>query len=322
VFDGDGDGLVDRIYVGDTGGQLWRIDIRDVAKGYAVGGRLAALGESLDAGKRRFFYPPDVARLTDVKYSPYATDFDLVLIGSGHRPNPLNKTIQDRLYAFRDRQTDWLIGNANGGKSGEAVQDTPAFLDQTVAGGSAQAATKFFTIKEDKLYDATAEVLNSSTDQTTLDGAKETIKKSLGWKVELANLAEDGAKAFVGEKALAKPLVLNGVAYYTTFTPPQPKTAQQAQTVDACQPTADLGTAKSYAINILTGEGSNPSKKRAEEIGGSIPAEPIAVFTPNGVKVYASVGSGKVGDPTSPPAIKEIGEGGSLPRETVYWLEE
>ena len=325
VIDGDGDGLSDRIYVGDTGGQLWRVDVRDVGKGYAVGGRLAVLGNSTsDAGKRRFFYPPDVARLTDTKYSPYAQDFDLVLIGSGHRPNPLNKTIQDRLYAFRDRQTGWLIGDSNSGKSGNAVQDSPAFLDQTVAGGSAPASTKFFTITEDKLYDATTEVLNNTTTEiTVLDGAKELIKKSLGWKVELAVLDDGGAKSFVGEKALAKPLVLNGIAYYTTFLPPQPKAADaQAATTDACQPTADLGKAKSYAINILTGEGAIPNKKRAEEIGGGIPAEPIAVFTENGVSVYASVGSGNPADPASPPALKIVGPGGQLPRETVYWIEE
>jgi type IV pilus assembly protein PilY1 len=321
VIDGDGDGLTDRIYVGDTGGQLWRVDIRDVAKGHAVGGRLATLGSSsADAGKRRFFYPPDVARLTDVKYSPYATDFDLVLIGSGHRPNPLNKTIQDRLYAFRDRQTGWLVGDAGGGKAGNAVQDTPAFLDQTVAGGSSPASTKFFTITEDKLYDATTEVLNTSTDVTILDGAKADIQKSLGWKVELANLGDGGAKTFIGEKALAKPLVLSGIAYYTTFVPPQPKA--NATPTDACQSTVDLGTAKSYAINILTGESSDPSKKRAEERGGGIPAEPIAIFTENGVTVYVSVGSGKVDDPTSPPALKEIGGDAGLPRETVYWIEE
>lgn len=322
VIDGDGDGLMDRIYVGDTGGQVWRIDIRDVGKGYAVGGRLATLGDpSSEAGKRRFFYPPDVARLTDTKYSPYAQDFDLVLIGSGHRPNPLNKTVQDRLYAFRDRQTGWLIGDANDGKSGNAVQDTPAFLDQTVAGGSAPAVTKFFTITEDKLYDATVEVLNNTaTPVTTLDGAKAAIQKSLGWKVELANLGDGGAKNFIGEKALAKPLVLNGIAYYTTFVPPQPK-ATTTQT-DACNTSFDQGTAKSYAINILTGEGGLPNKKRAEEIGGGIPAEPIAVFTENGITVYASVGSGKVDDPTSPPALKTIGPSGTLPRETVYWIEE
>jgi type IV pilus assembly protein PilY1 len=278
---------------------------------------LAILGDSTaSAGKRRFFYPPDVARLTDVKYSPYATDFDLVLIGSGYRPHPLDKTINDRLYAFRDRQTGWLVGDSTGGKSGNAVQDTPALLDQTVAGGSAAAVTKFFTITEDKLYDATTEVLNTSTDVTVLDGAKAAIQKSLGWKVDL----KDTTSGFIGEKALAKPLVLNGIAYYTTFVPPQPKT--DAAPTDACNTSFDQGTAKAYAINILSGEGAIPTKARAEEIGGGIPAEPIAVFTEKGVSVYASVGSKDPKDPTSSPAFKEVGPGGALPRETVYWIEE
>jgi type IV pilus assembly protein PilY1 len=253
-----------------------------------------------------------------VKYSPYATDFDLVLIGSGYRPNPLDKTINDRLYAFRDRQTGWLIGDGSGGKSGNAVQDTPAFLDQTVAGGSAPASTKFFTITEDKLYDATTEVLNTSTDVTVLDGAKETIQKSLGWKVDL----KDATAGFIGEKALAKPLVLNGIAYYTTFVPPQPKASESQLAAEECKLDIDLGKAKSYAINILTGEGGLAGKKRAEEVGGGIPAEPIAVFTENGVQVYVSTGSGDPNDPMSPPALKPVGPGAGLPRETVYWIEE
>lgn len=321
VIDGNGDGLTDRIYVGDTGGQLWRVDIRDVAQGKAVGGRLAILGDSsTDAGKRRFFYPPDVTLLTDAKYSPYAQDFDLVLVGSGHRPNPLNKTIQDRLYAFRDRQTSWLIGDANNGKGGNAVQDTPAFLDQTVAGGSAPAVTKFFTITEDKLYDATTEVLNTSTDQATLNGAKADVQKSLGWKVNL----KDATAGFIGEKALAKPFVLSGVAYYTTFVPPQPKTGQQEQE-DACNP-FDPGTAKAYAINILTGEGGIAGQPRSEEIGSGMPAGAMAIFTENGMRVVAAVGGkknpGDDGGDGSGSGLVPLNPETGVPRETVYWIEE
>lgn len=316
VIDGDGDGLTDRIYVGDTGGQLWRIDIRDVGKGYSVGGRLATLGDSTtSAGKRRFFYAPDVARLTDVKYSPYANDIDLVLIGSGYRPHPLDKTINDRLYAFRDRQTGWLVGDGTGGKSGNAVQDTPAFLDQTVAGGSAAAVTKFFTITEDKLYDATTEVLNTATDTTILDGAKTAIQKSLGWKVEL----KDATAGFIGEKALAKPLVLNGIAYYTTFVPPQPKLNQST---DACNPDFDPGTAKAYKINILTGEGTGKTEEsgggkgdgtnNGTPVGQGIAAEATAIFTEDGVKVYVPVDEG----------LRDVSPPSRNPRETVYWIEE
>lgn len=322
IMDGDGDGLIDRIYVGDTGGQLWRVDIRDVGKNYAVGGRLAVLGDSTtDAGKRRFFYAPDVARLTDVKYSPYAQDFDLVLIGSGHRPNPLNKTIQDRLYAFRDRQTGWLVGDGADGKSGNALQDDATFLDATSGTKCGTSLCKFFTITEDKLYDATTEVLNTSTDLTTLDGAKDAIQKSLGWKVDL----KDTTAGFIGEKALAKPFVLSGIAYYTTFVPPQPAATQTPD--DACSSSFDPGTAKAYAINILTGEGG--ITPRSEEIGSGIPAEPMPIFTENGVKVVAAVGGAKPppgetggGSPPSGSGIVPLNNTGELPRETVYWIEE
>jgi type IV pilus assembly protein PilY1 len=318
LIDSDKDGLVDRIYVGDTGGQLWRIDIRDVGKGYAVGGRLANIGDSTtDAGKRRFFYPPEVASFTDAKFSPYAPDIDLVLIGSGYRSHPLDMTINDRLYAFRDRQTGWLVGDSGSGKSGNAVQDTPAFLDQTVAGGSAEAVTKFFTITEDKLYNATEEVINNTaSNQTTLDGAKTAIQKSLGWKVEL----KDATAGFIGEKALAKPLVMHSVAYYSTFVPPQP---QADQTVtDACKPSFDPGTAKAYKINILTGEGTGKSEQNGggkgdgtnngQVVGTGIPSGPVIIFTEDGVKVFVP-SEGKLND---------LGEPRTDPTERVYWIEE
>ncbi|MEY3218763.1 MAG: hypothetical protein RIT27_120 [Pseudomonadota bacterium] len=317
IMDTDSDGYTDRIYVGDTGGQLWRIDIPDAGAGAAVGGRLAIVGNSTtDANKRRFFYPPDVAQLSSAKYSPYAPDFDLVIIGSGHRPNPLNKTIQDRLYAFRDRQTGWLVGDTNGGKGGNAVQDTPAFLDQTVATGSAPAVTKFFTITEDKLYDATTEVLNTTADQTVLDGAKAAIQKSLGWKVDL----KDVTAGFVGEKALAAPLIFSNVAYYTTFVPPQPS-AQQTQS-NACSASFDQGKAKSYAIDIQTGESGIYNESRDKDIGGGISGGPIVIFTENGAGVYASANGDSTDPNKSKPSIEPLGPGQALPRETVFWVEE
>ncbi len=93
LLDSDHDGYDDRIYVGDTGGQLWRIYL-----GYMLGdstqngGRLATVSASTpDSERRKFFYRPDVAKVSDSQYSSSA-DYDLVTIISGDRSNPSETT--------------------------------------------------------------------------------------------------------------------------------------------------------------------------------------------------------------------------------------
>ncbi len=73
AFDSDGDGSVDRVYVGDTGGQMWRVDFfpdRSNSPGIiGVAGRLATVSFKVGdadnladepADERKFFYPPSV----------------------------------------------------------------------------------------------------------------------------------------------------------------------------------------------------------------------------------------------------------------------
>src|SRR5690606_18708175 len=68
VIDLDADGVADRIYAADMGGQVWRFDIfnGEPASSLVTGGVIAQLGSAgLDsptlAEMRRFYYAPDVA---------------------------------------------------------------------------------------------------------------------------------------------------------------------------------------------------------------------------------------------------------------------
>ncbi len=89
IIDTDGDELVDRIYVGDLGGNLWRMDFDDIEDGATVE-KLADLNEG---GHRSFFYPPSVS---------LQGDFLAIAIGSGNRTNPLRLNSGDRMYMVRD----------------------------------------------------------------------------------------------------------------------------------------------------------------------------------------------------------------------------
>jgi hypothetical protein len=160
VMDSDGDGFEDRIYVGDTGGQVWRIDLGNTidgnignagTSGNSIGGMLADLtpascsSESLlPVGSntpytnnesyncyRRFFYPPAVVRLPDTDYFNGGYH-DAVVITSGHRPAPLDTGIIDRIYVLRDRARFALTptgadedGNVTDGR---ALQDEAGFI--------------------------------------------------------------------------------------------------------------------------------------------------------------------------------------------------
>ncbi|MEM9386117.1 MAG: PilC/PilY family type IV pilus protein [Pseudomonadota bacterium] len=102
VVDTGGDGLADRLYVGDMGGHVWRFDITDLPTGDDPGGTsgtlFADLGSDADAGNRRFYYAPSISRVLDEVYGSFLT----VALGTGHRASPLSSSVDDRFYMLRD----------------------------------------------------------------------------------------------------------------------------------------------------------------------------------------------------------------------------
>ncbi len=101
VLDLNQDGLVDRIYVGDTAAQMWRFDIfNDTEDDDATitGGRIADFSGDTAADNRRFFYPPSVTRVVDERYGSFLA----IAAGTGFRADPLGDSVDDRFYVLRD----------------------------------------------------------------------------------------------------------------------------------------------------------------------------------------------------------------------------
>lgn len=109
AVDTNGDGLLDRVLVGDTGGNVWRVDLvgNDPSNWTLV--KLAALGldgvttgTPTKADDRRFFHAPDLVLSRDSTGA-----FDAVVIGSGDRADPLSKggVASDAFYMIKDRGT-------------------------------------------------------------------------------------------------------------------------------------------------------------------------------------------------------------------------
>lgn len=325
-IDTNGDKSVDRLYVGDTGGQIWRIDLGDQigdsgdggSKGYvfadvgcdstsstsrvhdAAG---ACPAGTTDQGRRKFFYPPDVAQIKDAAFSS-TENYDLVTIGSGNREDPLDLLtstptadypVHNRIYAFRD------YNYQTGAPASMLV--TPPATPSTPS-----------PISEFDMYDATANLL-ASTDSTVKAAAITDIRASKGWYINLVEssaitLLNGLSSTWAGEKVLSKTLVFDKVLYVTTFLP-----ANQSTVTAACTP--NEGEARAWALNYLTGEAvynldNNSGIERSAAIGGGIPSEVVIVIRDGGVTGLVGTSGGAAG----------VTVGGSLPRYKTYWYDE
>ncbi len=218
IIDVNGDHIADRLYVGDMGGQLWRLDIDNKnntgTTNLVTAARMADLqktGPSAtpDAShNRRFYYPPDVALMIPPGEDSYLS----IAIGSGYRAHPLNTTVQDRFYMVKDPNP---FGPPADGNDADSDPDYPA------------------TIVESDLFDAT-------TNPSDLTG----LKTAKGWLVKLTDFSADASKtgSFVGEKVLARATTFGSKVMFTTFTPVASASA------NACAPSQ--GTAKVHAMNV------------------------------------------------------------------------
>jgi type IV pilus assembly protein PilY1 len=85
--DVDGDGRAERLYVGDMGGRIWRIDISSSG----------LTGEILFNAGRKIFYPPEVTLENDSGL------YETLFFGTGDREHPKENTVINRLYSVKDK---------------------------------------------------------------------------------------------------------------------------------------------------------------------------------------------------------------------------
>ncbi|MBF7074743.1 pilus assembly protein PilY [Glaciecola sp. MH2013] len=187
VIDRDNDSLADHMYVADTGGQIFRLDIYngEPVNKLVSGGLLAQTGGDEPENNRRFYYAPDVSEISTVNEHYYA-----VAIGSGFRAGPLNTTINDNFYMIKD---DGVFVRDSANKF--TLPSTPLQLSD--------------------LYDATEHLLTSDNEeeraiQNTLFSSKS------GWMIRLTS---------GGEKVLASPLILDYQIFFTTYLPSSASTS-------------------------------------------------------------------------------------------------
>ena len=196
TLDSDNDALVDRLYVGDTGGNVWRIDMPDATSSNSSIIKLASLGGTTNLDDRRFFNPPSIVRTYITETIDAGTvgtphivkqqvPYDAILLGSGDRSSPTAVDTKDMFFMIKDKYI----------KTQNLNTVSPTIVPITLG----------------DLYDYTDDPFNGYPTLTTAQEAK-LVDASLksGWYYKLEQ---------AGEKNSAEAIVINNVVYFTSYTP-------------------------------------------------------------------------------------------------------
>ena len=299
LMDANGDGLTDRLYVGDTGGQLWRADFKadlSTSAGIkAVVGKLAtvsAVGSPLD--ERKFFYPPDVVQVTESRFSS-VSEYDLVTAVTGNRASPLSQTVQDRFYAFRDYTVDGLVD----GDPLDTADDDGLADGYTTLLGPLEGNAPVVNSRVGDLFDVT------NANDPAGDALTE-LQEADGYYLDFEAS---------GEKGLAGPIILAGKVFFTSY---QPDGVVQTSTCAIAE-----GAGVLYGLNVLNGaavfnwdgtgaDDALTKNDRVYQLGGGIPSSAVPIFQEEGITLLIGGGGGAT---TVDPLI-------ALPRVRTYWYED
>ncbi|MBE0367280.1 pilus assembly protein [Pseudoalteromonas aurantia] len=222
ALDSNYDGFDDRLYMADTGGGVWRVDMpgadpTDSDKPWTHF-RLALLAGNSVSTDRRFYHAPVVARTYFSKVSVTETSngdlktrkdtpYEAILVGSGNRTRPSSTGTVDFLFMIRDENS--VTKSFEGDDIPEAIK-VKDLLNVT--------------------NDPFSKRLNNYERFTDLEGKLGTFH---GWKYRLGS----------SEKSLSEASVAGGVAYFTSFTPPT--------TATKCK--VEAGAGKLYAFHLHYG---------------------------------------------------------------------
>ena len=102
--DTNGDGYIDRLYVGDTGERMWRFDINGSDPNAWSGSLLFNSSAGLIGGWRKIFSRPDVT---------LERGYEMVFFGTGDREHPDEKKVINQIYAIKDRGLNSTLSESN-----------------------------------------------------------------------------------------------------------------------------------------------------------------------------------------------------------------
>lgn len=216
-------GTIDRLYVGDMGGNLWRIDVDDRTASNTPSNwsivRLADLNTKL-------FWSPTMAAATFDGQS-----FDAIYVGGGDWQQPNKTTLNGALYMVKDMT---LSGVASQG----AVYGESDLTDITSWGDIDLTTTAVVTeTTTGEVTTANVADLLTTSENVTRTTRRNLLKNSHGWLVQFSG----------GTKATDQATVLLGVVSLGIWVPSQMSAAEAAASCSV----GGYGT--DYRVDALTG---------------------------------------------------------------------
>ena len=183
VLDINRDGFADRLYFGDTCGQMWRVNLFGTNMNEWSVTRIANISSTSATNvtnKRKFLFPPDLVLDTDA-----SGNYTAVLAGAGDREHAFDTTVTNAFYMFKDRNdsTEVLKGAAN------------ATTVKISGFGTAPTGSSYTS---SSLFNATSVAVNSS-DPLSLNG----------WRLTL----------LAGEKVISSATTVGGSTFFNTNQP-------------------------------------------------------------------------------------------------------
>ena len=309
LIDRNANGTVNRLYVGDTGGNLWRVDFGEASGTNTPDQwqvhRLATVGVAQTTGnadaanaaktqRRKFLYPPDVVASKD-SFGAY----DAVLIGTGDREHPFNgygaarknklgstyddpghpatDTVLNRFYMFKDRD----VGTDNTDNTTQVVVSASPRVTATTSGA----------ISETQLANVTQSDTSASTLTVNDTNGNAQSLPNRGWYRSLVALSGT-TEIPVGEKVVGSAVTLNNITFFNTNVANPPD-------LNSCG--SNLGDARQYEVNSGTGQAgydlngsggiTNTDLYNTLSNAGFLPSPVAVIVTING-KPYSTVLSG------------------------------
>ncbi|MCW8994694.1 MAG: PilC/PilY family type IV pilus protein, partial [Psychromonas sp.] len=251
LLDSNDDGYIDRIYSGDSGGNVWRMDLlgTDTSKWSII--KLASLGGDSSDTDRRFFSAPvivrtyenQVTKTADQQFLYSKVPYDGILLGSGDRAHPASSTaVEDAFYLLHDYQ----IVPTLYGEEGFSEKTTP--------------------LSASDLYDITSDPVGTYSGEQVLNVFADMSYFS-GWQYRFTS---------VGEKSLGQGAVLEGDVYFTSFVP--------NSTVNIGCGVGDLGLGWLYAVDLHSGQ-----KRFTNNKGESVAKLDIGSRVPDSLVIHAGI---------------------------------
>lgn len=182
VLDRNRDGFADRVYVGDTCGNVWRVEVSEPDPRDWKVTKIAAFSSGTNttiSGKRKFLFPPDLVLSKDVPASGSPTFF-AVLLGSGDREHAFDANVQNAFFMVKDR--DDAIGSP-----AAADNSTTRSINASTPPGSPPPVTST------DVFDA-----------TNVSGVND-----FGWKIDIG----------AGEKVVGSAVTIAGTTFFNTNQP-------------------------------------------------------------------------------------------------------